>query len=131
MAGIGTDTRQTRAIAALLSAESIESAAGVAGVGVRTLRRWLAEDTTFVGALREAQSELLSENLRSLLAAMADNRRALIDLRDGAASEAIRLRAAVALDASLRSWWEAAELHNRLVALEAALQGDGDHRVYP
>lgn len=57
MAINGIRTNKKGAIEALLTAESIEAAAGVAGVGERTLFRWLNEDVEFQAALREAQNQ--------------------------------------------------------------------------
>lgn len=121
MAGFGRETKQTRAIAALLSASSIEAAAALAGVPERTLRRWLAEDEAFGLELRNAQNALLSEHVAGLAAALTENRKRLVELRDGAQSESVQLRAAIALDDALQKWLQFAEFEQRLAALEAGM----------
>jgi transposase len=61
-------SRQQRAIAALLTSKSMSEAATSAGVGERTLYRWLAEDEAFRAGLARAESELLDTATRRLLA---------------------------------------------------------------
>ncbi len=46
---------QEKAISALLSEATLTAAATKAGVTDRTLRRWLAEDTTFIEAYQQAR----------------------------------------------------------------------------
>jgi hypothetical protein len=50
---------QERAIAALLSTQTIPEAAAASGVSVRTLRRWLAENDGFVTRYRAARRQVV------------------------------------------------------------------------
>ncbi|MBI5493752.1 MAG: hypothetical protein HY904_01930 [Deltaproteobacteria bacterium] len=53
--------RQTRALSALLSHHTVVAAARAAGVGERTLRRWLASDAAFQAEYRAALRDLASQ----------------------------------------------------------------------
>lgn len=112
--------KQRNAISALLVDGNIRSAAESAGIAERTLHRWL-ELPDFQAALVEAQSGVLSVHVAALAAELGNNRQAIIDLRDNAKHESTRLRAAIALDESLRQWRSMAEFERRLLALEAMI----------
>lgn len=115
--------RQRRTIAALLTARDAKSAAEIAGVGYRTLNRWL-QDETFVLALREAEGQAIAEAVRGLIADLQTNLAVMRAVRDNQDSpEAVRLRAAQALDGSLLKWREAQNIEERLAELEAAIYG--------
>jgi len=60
--------RKTKALAALLEHPTISAAAEVAGVGQRTLTRWMAEDESFKQALTEAQTRALDQTISRLSA---------------------------------------------------------------
>ncbi len=109
--------KQHRAIAALLSTGSVREAAQQAGVGERTLYSWLSDDA-FRAALESAQSDLVATHVAALVGELGRNRQAMIDLRDNAQHESTRLRAAIALDDSLRQWRSLAEFERRLTELE-------------
>lgn len=113
-------TKQARAVAALLSSSTTAEAATAAGVGERTLVRWLADDG-FRLAVREAQAEAIASAVRRLVAGLGvalDTLQAV--MADAALSPAVRVRAsAVWLDVSLR-WSELADLELRVAALEDA-----------
>jgi transposase-like protein len=64
--------KQEAAIAALLTADSITEAAKMAGVGERTLRRWLAEDEAFKREYRAARRQLVHHAATRLHQAMGD-----------------------------------------------------------
>jgi hypothetical protein len=51
--------RKVLAIAALVECSSLRDAAAKSGIGVSTLRRWLASDKDFREALKQAQSAVL------------------------------------------------------------------------
>ncbi len=52
-AGAKQNRKREVAIAALLSRPTIEEAAQLAGIGEKTLRRWLRDDADFKAAYRE------------------------------------------------------------------------------
>lgn len=120
MAQNGTlSSRQTRAIAALISSPSIAEAAELAKIGRRTLHNWLAEDADFQQALSAAESAAISEAVRATGADMAANFATMREIRDDLELPAsVRLRAAQTLDGSLLRWREIASIEERLVALE-------------
>ena len=65
----GLPVDQERAIAALLTGESVTGAAGRAGVARQTVHRWLAEDPDFIAAYNQARREIaeaVSQSLRVL-----------------------------------------------------------------
>ena len=91
-------TRQRAAIAALLAAPSVLAAAHNAGVGARTLYRWL-EDPTFRKALQEAEDLAIDAASRRLLSGQSQALDTLgeegqlspaIHVRQGAAAPMIR-----------------------------------------
>ena len=58
--------KQEKAIIALLTHGSVENAAHAAGVGVRTLYRWLKEDDDFEAAYRAAKREAYGQSIARL-----------------------------------------------------------------
>jgi sulfite exporter TauE/SafE len=107
------------AVAALLTHATYEEAAKAAGVGLSTLVRWL-KDPAFAAAVREARRRTLEQALGALSAAAAE---AVETLRGmlGAQSEAVRVRAAVAILEHAMRGAEVTDLEERIAALEAAL----------
>ena len=112
--------RQRAAIAALLAAPSILAAAHNAGIGARTLYRWM-EDPLFRKALQDAEGLAVDAASRRLLAGQSQALDTLGDLMQGATSEQVRRQAA-------RDWldmWlkvrELRDLENRITELEARL----------
>jgi hypothetical protein len=113
--------RQRKTIAALLEARTVENAASLAGVGRRTIFRWLA-DPIFLRALHQAEGDVISEAVRVLIADLKENHGTLRTLRDDANQpSSVRLRAAVALDESLLRWRELLNFEERLTSLEEAV----------
>jgi hypothetical protein len=107
--------RQERAVAALLTASDQSAAATAAGIGRRTLTRWLATPA-FREAYRDASQRRLAETIGLLRATAAD---ALAALRTALASnnEHVKVRTAVALlEIAVRV--EVDELAERVEALE-------------
>lgn len=118
MANNGVTAKQNRTIAALLSAPTNQAAAETAGVAYRTLTRWLT-DPEFVRALKEAETDLLNDNVRALLADLSRNRETLITIRDDMSNPpSVRLRAAQILDASIKGWRDLQNLETRIAAIE-------------
>lgn len=116
-------SRQQRAVAALLASKNVAEAACIAGVGERTLYRWLAEDQGFRAALSQAEGDLLDTATRRLLTLQGKAIDTLEHLLDSAETEGVRLRAAqVAIDTSLKLR-EMRDIEQRLTALEQAQTG--------
>lgn len=123
MAQSGVSAKQQRAIVALLDPRNStqEAAARAAGVGYRTLQRWLTEPA-FVHALRQAEGQAVDAATRRLLSlqsvAISVFGRVLTD-KDIAPS--VRLRAAQqVIDFSIRLT-ELRSIEERLTALENRL----------
>lgn len=110
--------RQRRLMEALLAGQSVSQACRTAGVGRRTYYRWLKQPH-FQAALREAESDLLTQTTRRLLALQANALAAVGDiLADATLPPAYRLQAAkMVLDGALR-FYDATTLERRLKALE-------------
>lgn len=112
--------RQRKAIAALLSSKNVPEAASAAGMGERTLYRYLG-DPAFRLALADAEGEAIDGATRRLLA-MQD---LAIDtiaevLRDSASSAGVKIRAAGQVLDYLLKLRELRNIEQRLVLLEAA-----------
>jgi len=95
-AGHGAKTAAVReqAIVALLSASTIEEAAGRCHIGARTLRRWLTEDESFKAeyeAARRATFQAAISRIPMLTVTAVD---ALADLLGTSKPPAVRLGAA-------------------------------------
>jgi len=71
--------KQERAIAALLTTDSVTQAASVAGVGERTLYRWL-QDPAFLEQYRKARKAALDQAISTLQERSNKAARALIDI---------------------------------------------------
>lgn len=107
---------QRRALSALLEERDMRSAAAAAGVGERTLHRWIREEQ-FSAALQQAQDELFSQVLRRLSHASSQALDALERaLREGDTSQ--QVRAADIILGKLLKARELLELEPRLRALE-------------
>jgi hypothetical protein len=125
LARIGRDrikvtASQHRAIAALLSTKSVIEAASTAGVGERTLRRWLTQ-YHFVTALRQAEGAMLDAATRRLLAMQDDALDTLLGLiEDLEADDNTRLRAALGILGHVLRLRKVRDIEDRLSALEAA-----------
>jgi len=105
---------QRRAISALLSERDNASAAKAAGVGTRTLYRWLA-DAQFKQALQDALNELDAQVSRRLAVAGQYSVAVLID---ALTDKRVRVRAADLLLTHRRSTRELDDFEERLAALE-------------
>jgi len=118
-----TAARRTGAILALMTCPKIEDAAKMAKVGRTTLFRWM-DDPAFMDELTAARSAAFTAGLNTLKGMMDKAVGVLGGLLD-ARSEAIRLRATVAVvELSLRVH-EGGELLDRLTRLEG-LAGPGE-----
>jgi hypothetical protein len=122
MAGHGSKfgRKQEDAIAALLSHRNIDEAASAAGVGTRTLLRWLQLPEFKTGYL-EARREVVSQTTTRLQQAMGAAGTTVLKLMtDVNVPSAVRLRAAeCVLDRGLKSI-EVDDIDARVAALEEA-----------
>ncbi|MEM7028189.1 MAG: hypothetical protein AAF629_01255 [Chloroflexota bacterium] len=99
-------TRQYMAIYALLSKPTIVEAARQCDVPERTMHRWLKVQA-FQLVLHEAESLLIDQATRNLIKEVKSNQKIMKEIRDNPNTkkeDAIRLRAATALDNSLLQW---------------------------
>lgn len=113
--------RQRAAVQALATSRTIGEACEACGVPERTIQRW-RKQPAFMAALREAEGELWRAGLRYLLTDQRENLESLVHIRQGGTSPAVRLRAAVALEAALQKRWSGLtleDLEQRIAALEA------------
>ena len=118
------NTKQRRAIAALIEARTIQDAAQAAGVGERTLYRWL-EDPIFARELNKAEGNLIKSAVAALVGDMLQNFDVIKMIRDNTqAADGVRLRAASILDSSLLRWKEMDDLEERIARLEEAIYGN-------
>jgi transposase len=127
MAGNGNQkrrlsTRQRRAIAALLNTGRIDEAAVVAGVGERTLHRWLAEDEPFQQALNAAEGRAIDEAVFRLGKLQSKALRELDNILDDPEStRTIKIRVArVVLEYGIRMR-ELRSFDSRLARVEQSL----------
>jgi DNA-binding transcriptional LysR family regulator len=120
-------TRQRRAVVALLQARNIGEAAKAAGIGQRTLYRWLA-DPLFRGELLTAEGDMIDQAARRLVG-LQDGAIDVLqaELADPTTSPAVRLRAAQAVLDYLLKLRELRDTEARLTALEKAVLS-GNHK---
>ena len=119
MATDGTTTKKTRAIAAMLTTSTVADAAAAAGVGHRTLARWLADDPEFRSALQRAEGLAIDAAVRRLVG-LQDAAVDVFDdvLSNSSISPTVRLRAASSVIDYLLKLRELRNLEERLAALE-------------
>ena len=116
--------KQQDAIAALLTQRSIEDAARLAGVGTRTLYRWIA-DAQFDAAYRQAKRIAFRQAMARLQQGSAPAVSALLKVMvDPGAPAAARVRAASSvLDHAAKAMeWE--DLDARIGELERAAKAE-------
>lgn len=111
--------RQKRAIAALLAEPNVKAAAASAGVGYRTILRWL-EDPIFRAALTQAEDQAIDSAVRLLAGAGADAVATMTAIMaDVVNAPGVRLRAAGMVLDTLLKLRELRTLADRIQALEA------------
>lgn len=124
----GITLKQTKAIDALVSTPTVGEAAKMAGIGARTLYRWMAEDENFKAALNEAESNAISALARGLLAL---SERVLSALGDSLSSndENVVMRAVNTHLSHLPKLRQISALEERLSEIEKRLEeiGHGGH----
>lgn len=113
--------KQKKGIAALLSEPTQAEAAGTAGVGPRTLSRWL-QQPEFRAALQAAENDAINEAIRHL-ARMQSSAAKVIDdiLGDDEISPTVRLRAAVSVFDLLIRLKSFNQLEERISTLEGII----------
>lgn len=72
--------KQLGALDSLASGATKEQAAAVAGVTLRTVNRWIADDPTFNDALKQITSDSVNDGARRLAAMLADSITALHEI---------------------------------------------------
>jgi hypothetical protein len=111
-----------KAVLALLSTSSLAAAAAAAGVGERTLRRWLANDSTFRQLYDDARENSFKAGLERVQLLMARAVSTLEELLELSSHPAIRLGAARTVAELAIERHDAETLLRRLEELEAAHQ---------
>jgi len=123
----GRNRLRAKAIVALLQEPTIERAAEVTGIGLRTMQRWLT-DAAFQEAMRKAKSDALADATAKLRVASGRAVRVLDEVaNDGQANSAARVSAARTI---LELGFEAhviEEIELRILALER--QGKKDEKI--
>ena len=128
MAENGSDTEklsqaQLKAIVALLETRTVEQAAAKAGVGVRTLYRWLAEDKRFNARLRFAEGRLIDNATRRLVGLADRSIDVLKDmLNDEEVEDPVRLRAAKINIEAMLKLRELRNVEERLAEIEKRIK---------
>lgn len=114
---------QRRAVDALMASRNVADAAKVAGVGLRTLWRWMKQPA-FMAALNQAQADALNTTIRLLSVSSVDAVNVLTDtMKDEAATDGARLRAADVMLSRLVALKQTVDFETRLVALETRTNG--------
>lgn len=123
------EAKKHRALLALLSSPTIKEAAKIAGIGEKTLHRWIKEDQEFRQAYREASREALQHTTTRLQQAAA---RAVDTLEsimmDKRANANARVTAAKTVLETAYKAFELYDLEARIEALEEAAQQKEDER---
>jgi hypothetical protein len=114
--------RQKRAIAALLTESDAKAAAAAAGVGYRTLCRWLTFER-FRLALTQAEGAALDGATRRLLVGQSRALDALEGLIKSSKSETVQRQAAVNWLDTLLKLLELRNIEQRVTAIEEFVYG--------
>ena len=109
--------KQAKALAALLTHQTIADAANEAGVTDRTLYRYL-NDPNFAAQLREQQAVMIADNVRRLTGMSGDALTALKDLMDSSDSDSVKVRAAKEILSGFLKYREILNLESRILELE-------------
>ncbi len=117
-------TKQTRAIAALLTTKDVGSAAKEARIGERTLYTWL-DNVSFRAALKQAEAHAI-EKAVSLVSGMSQYAVSVIVslMANERVSDGVRLRAAQTVLDQMVKLREYADLEARVAALEATVEAE-------
>lgn len=114
--------KQQKAIAALLSAKDILSAAQQAGVSERQLHRWLNDDQPFQAALRDAEGQAIDNAVRRLTGATNSALNVvMVVMLDPKVAASTRLRAAISVLEQMMKLRELNNMEQRIARLEEQL----------
>lgn len=114
---------QEAAIAALVGTPTYAAAAKAAGVGARTLRRWIHGDARFRQRLREARSGVFDQTVRAIHQSSPAAAEVLDGIaKDAAAPQTARVSAARALLHYSCRGHEMADVDGRLSELEERIE---------
>ena len=117
----GLSRKAEEAIAALLTAATIEEAAQQAGVGFRTLHRWIRENAAFQHAYQRARKEVVHQAQAQIQKATGKAVATLIAVMDDPlAQPSSRVAAAKAILEMAVKAIELDDLEARILALEQA-----------
>ena len=124
MAGHGTKLGRKRedAIAGLLSQRNVDEAARAAGVGARTLWRWL-QDPEFQAAYRKARREAFGQSIARLQQGTSAAATTLLKtMIDPVTPASVRVRAAEAIFNHAAKAIEIEDIEARVAELERAAE---------
>lgn len=113
--------RQQRAIDALLTSKDVKAAAAAAGVGYKTLRRWL-ELPPFRAALREAVTALTDQTIRRLADLASTAVETLSTAMTSADKDSVKVSAANAVLTHLYDLSTARTLEGEIDALSVKIE---------
>ncbi|MEW6400817.1 MAG: hypothetical protein AB1649_03400 [Chloroflexota bacterium] len=117
--------KQQRAIAVLMSTNTVRQAAIIVGVGERTLHRWLAEDEEFRAALRKAELTAIDTATRRLIGSdEAAISKLLTILNSPTGKNSDKIKAARSLLEFSTRMIEARDVEERLSRLEALINAN-------
>lgn len=125
MAKNGITARQNKAIKALLTSTTQQEAAAAAGIGYRTLCRWLAEDSNFQAALANAEGALLRDIQRELLKHSTAAVLVMAAIMESSDTDGTRLRAAQLLLEYANKIRQTAIVEDRITEIEQRLEAIG------
>ncbi len=115
----GVTHNQQRAILALLQARSVPEAAEQAGVGTRTLERWLAEDPAFIREFRSTRTRVTEEAIAQLQGSAVEAVECLRRNLHDPAPPSVQVRAAVSILEHAMRAVETFDIVERLDVLES------------
>lgn len=117
--GSKTEATRERAIVAILGERTIGAAAKRAGVGARTLRRWMTEDEAFQAALTQARRLAFEAGMGRVQALMTRAVETLDELLGAEDYPTVRLGAARTVAELAVHHYDAETILRRLDALES------------
>ena len=118
--GVKFGRKQEEAIAALLTQRNVEDAARAAGIGVRTLLRWL-KIAEFQSAYRQARREAFGQAVARLQQGTSAAATTLLKtMIDPATPASVKVRAAEAIFNHAAKSIEIEDIEARVAALEQA-----------
>jgi hypothetical protein len=130
MAGHGSKLgrKQEEAIAALLTQRNVEEAANAAGIGVRTLLRWM-KLPEFQTAFRQARREAFGQAIARLQQGTAAAATTLLKIMiDQSTPPSVRVRAADSVFNHAAKAIEIEDIEARVTALEQAAENGTPRR---